>query len=88
MQKVGMSVFRTLVPFDRIMADERSRVLFENEESGFLVSTRSNKGVQFVTYPCRRLVSLAAHSGTSSFGGFYYADKRAQRRADELRHLP
>ena len=54
MRKTEKSVFRTLIPMDRIMSDEMSRSLFDNETSGFINSTVSKTGVFLVTYPCRR----------------------------------
>ena len=48
------SVFRTLIPMDRVMSDEATMSLFRNEKCGFLISTVSKTGVYFVTYPCRR----------------------------------
>jgi hypothetical protein len=54
MTKTERSVFRTLTPMERVMADEMTRSLLENEPSGFVTSTVSNTGVFMVTYPCRR----------------------------------
>ena len=53
-KKTKKSVFRTLVPMDRLMSDEAAMSLFRNEKCGFLTSTVSKTGVFFVTYPCRR----------------------------------
>ena len=38
---------------DKIMADQSTRSLFQDEPSGFLTCGISNQGVGFVTYPCR-----------------------------------
>ena len=58
MQKTGRSSFRTLIPFDRIMEDETTRALFENELEGFMApfvpGDSPFSGVICVTYPCRR----------------------------------
>jgi hypothetical protein len=62
MKKTGRSSFRTLIPFDKIMEDEKTRALFENELEGFMVpfipGTGTFEGTVCVTYPCRRLASL------------------------------
>jgi len=49
----GRSVFRTLIPIRKLMADSAIRPLYEDEPSGFVNSSMSPAGVFIVTYPCR-----------------------------------
>lgn len=46
------SIFRTIIPVDRLMEDDTIRPIFENEPSGFMNST-GLKHLAFVTYPCK-----------------------------------
>ena len=49
----GKSVYRTLIPMDRLMADPLVRPIFENEPSGFMSSMNFRAGVLWISYPCR-----------------------------------
>ena len=51
--KIGRSAFRALVPMDRLREDKDTRVLFENEEPGFLIFFDPGDGRVLTTYPCR-----------------------------------
>lgn len=52
-QKIGKSVFRTLIPFDKLMSDDGIRKVFEGQPSGFCSVLNPMTGVFCVTYPCR-----------------------------------
>lgn len=52
-QKIGKSVSRTLIPFDRLMSDDGIRRLFEVHPTGFCSVLSPMTGVFCVTYPCR-----------------------------------
>ena len=58
MTKTGRSCFRALIPFDKIMEDDNTRALFDNEAEGFMVPFIPGNtpfgAVVAVTYPCRR----------------------------------
>lgn len=73
MQRAGQTAYRCLIPMEKIMEDEETKVLFENQPPGFWAPALPAKGVMVVTYPCRDnnilnvlavCRSLAAH-GTS-----------------------
>jgi salicylate hydroxylase len=65
-QETGRSVFRTLIPMDKLLSDPTIAPFFENEPSGFLQSSVSPSGVLFVTYPCRadRIMNVAVFHST------------------------
>jgi salicylate hydroxylase len=53
MQRSGQTAYRCLIPMDKIMEDEETKVLFENQAPGFWAPALPAKGVMVVTYPCR-----------------------------------
>ncbi|KAK6413631.1 hypothetical protein LTR81_012424 [Elasticomyces elasticus] len=52
-QKTGKSVYRTLIPFDRIMKDPLIAPIFDQQKSGFCSFINRESHMFFVTYPCR-----------------------------------
>jgi salicylate hydroxylase len=53
MQRSGQTAYRCLIPMDKIMDDEETKVLFEGQAPGFWAPALPAKGVMVVTYPCR-----------------------------------
>lgn len=53
MQRSGQTAYRCLIPMEKIMEDEETKVLFENQPPGFWAPALPAKGVMVVTYPCR-----------------------------------
>ncbi len=45
-------MFRNLVPMDQLMADEKARPFFENQDLGFTTSPHTATGFM-IAYPCR-----------------------------------
>ncbi|KAF2769480.1 FAD/NAD(P)-binding domain-containing protein [Teratosphaeria nubilosa] len=52
-EKTGRSIYRTLIPMDRLMADPAIRPMFENQGSGFVTTIDRKTGVFLMCYPCR-----------------------------------
>ena len=52
-QKTGRSVFRALIPMERLLADEDIRRLYSGHPNGYLFASRSDKANLLITYPCR-----------------------------------
>lgn len=52
-RKTGKSVYRTLIPTSRLLANPLTAALFSNEPSGFLNAMNSETGIFFMAYPCR-----------------------------------
>ena len=52
-QKLGRSAFRSLIPFDRLVADPDVRPFFENESTGFLCLFTLPDMRMLILYPCR-----------------------------------
>lgn len=52
-EETGKSVFRTLIPMDKLLSDPTVAPFLKNEPSGFLLASPSPSGVFIVTYPCR-----------------------------------
>ncbi|KAF2100650.1 FAD/NAD(P)-binding domain-containing protein [Rhizodiscina lignyota] len=60
--QTNRSVFRTIIPMERLMEDEKIRPVLENEPSGFVTSALgAGQDAFFVTYPCRddKLMNIA-----------------------------
>ncbi|KAK5129000.1 hypothetical protein LTR85_000333 [Meristemomyces frigidus] len=51
-KKTGKSVYRTLIPVSRLMANPLIQPMFEGQGSGFCACADLAKGVMFITYPC------------------------------------
>ena len=52
-KKTGKSVYRTLIPINRLMKDDLVRPILQDEPSGFCSVLSKQTGVMLVTYPCR-----------------------------------
>ncbi|KAK5115114.1 hypothetical protein LTR62_001811 [Meristemomyces frigidus] len=52
-RKSPYSVYRTLIPIDRLMADPLTQPLWKNQESGFCNAMNMQTGTGCMTYPCR-----------------------------------
>lgn len=52
-ERTGKSVYRILMPMDRVLADDTTRPMFENQEPGFLMTLKPEAGLMFMNYPCR-----------------------------------
>lgn len=66
-QTTGRSVFRTLIPIDRLMADEQIRPLFIGEMPGYTYVPGPDKKTLLFTYPCRnnKVLNVALFHNTS-----------------------
>ena len=53
LEYIGACAYRMLIPFDKIMANENTRKIFENEIPGFAPALHPETGVGYVSYPCR-----------------------------------
>lgn len=51
-RKVGKSVYRWLAPMSKVLEHPDAKKLWENEGAGF-VTFHNERGLMFVTYPCR-----------------------------------
>jgi len=60
-EKTGRSVFRTLIPLDRLITDPEIQTLFQGELPGYIGARRPDNGNLLFTYPCRgnQILNLA-----------------------------